>query len=261
MAFDLSKKTALVTGGAGYLGRAICHALGAAGAHVLVNSRDAAKAEGFARELRAAGMSADAAAFDIRDDASLKRFAASLEIAPLDILVNNAFAGPGGTIQTAQRSEFADTYDIAVTSGHMLIQTLLPNLRAAFARNGDASIINIASMYGIVSPDLRVYDSPEGSNPPFYGAAKAALIQYTRYAACEFGPEGLRVNAIAPGPFPSTKVQERLPEFVSKLAHKVPLRRIGSPEEVGGPVVFLASKASSYVNGAVLSVDGGWTAW
>ena len=120
---------------------------------------------------------------------------------PLHILVNNASSGRGGTIDTATDVDFASSYDIAVIAAHRLIMALLPALRAACRQQDDAAIINIASMYGLVSPDLRNYDSAEGSSPPFYGSAKAALIQLTRYVACQYGAEGIRCNAIAPGPF------------------------------------------------------------
>src|SRR5690606_10873889 len=93
-------------------------------------------------------------------------------------------------------------YDVTVIAAHNLIKSSLANLRLAVKQRGGASVINMASMYALVSPDSRIYDSPSGVNPPFYGAAKAALLQMTRYAACEFGPEGIRVNAISPGPFP-----------------------------------------------------------
>jgi NAD(P)-dependent dehydrogenase (short-subunit alcohol dehydrogenase family) len=116
-------------------------------------------------------------------------------------------------------------------------------------------------MYALVSPDLRVYDTAAGANPPFYGAAKAALLAWTRYAACEFGKENIRVNAISPGPFPSNKVQAENSAFVTRLAARVPMGRIGQSHEIGGPVLFLASSASSFVNGTNLIVDGGWTAW
>jgi NAD(P)-dependent dehydrogenase (short-subunit alcohol dehydrogenase family) len=116
-------------------------------------------------------------------------------------------------------------------------------------------------MYGIVSPITDVYDTPQSTNPPSYGAAKAALGQLTRYAACEFGHEGIRVNAVAPGPFPAPVVQQQSPEFVARLCQQVPMKRIGSAEEIAGPVAFLLSRAASFVNGAVLTVDGGWTSW
>ena len=134
-------------------------------------------------------------------------------------------------------------------------------MRKAVQQNGEASVINLASMYAMVNPDQRIYVSAAEVNPPFYGAAKAALIQWTRYAACEFGAEGIRVNSISPGPFPSEAVQKNNPAFIEKLASKVPMRRIGLSDEIKGPTLFLASSASSFVNGTNIVVDGGWTCW
>jgi NAD(P)-dependent dehydrogenase (short-subunit alcohol dehydrogenase family) len=116
-------------------------------------------------------------------------------------------------------------------------------------------------MYGIVSPDPRIYKSASEINPPSYGTAKAALLQWTRYAACEFGLEGIRVNSVSLGPFPSIEVQVKSPNFIDKLALRVPMGRIGQSKEAGGPIMFLMSSASSYVNGSNLVVDGGWTSW
>src|SRR5258707_3109708 len=100
------------------------------------------------------------------------------------------------------------------------------------------------------TPDHPPPNPPQPTNPPFYGAAKAALLQWTRYAACEFGPEGIRVNSISPGPFPSESVQKSNPAFIDRLSNKVPMGRIGRADEIRGPTLFLASSASSFVNGA-----------
>jgi gluconate 5-dehydrogenase len=126
---------------------------------------------------------------------------------------------------------------------------------------GRGSIINISSMYGTVSPQPTAYrERPQYHNPPAYGAAKAGVQQYTRYAACHLAPHGVRVNGISPGPFPHGQAA-RDEVFVAELEKRVPLGRIGRPEEIAGAAVFLLSDAASYITGHNLAVDGGWTAW
>lgn len=258
----LEGRTALVTGATGYLGRAMCLALAKAGAYVVVNGRNAATCSDFVAELWIQGYAAEGAVFDVTDAKAVEAFIAKRGVdTPLHILINNAASGRGGTLETATDEDFCSAYDVSVVAAQRLIRCCLPALRTARTLDGDAAILNIASMYGVVSPDLRNYDGPEGSNPPFYGAAKAGLIQLTRYTACQFAPEGIRCNALTPGPFPQPAVQHGMPDMVSRLVSRVPLGRIGQSEEIGGPVVFLTSPAASYVTGAVLPVDGGWTTW
>ena len=259
--FSLVGKTALLTGATGHLGEQMAIALGAAGAKVLVNSRSRQQAAILVEQLTEKGYLAVPLVFDVTDQQKIDKAMSQLLDEPLSILVNNAYAGAGGTVETSSTSQYQESYDVSVLSAHRLLKACLPILRESVRRNGDASVINIASMYGMVSPDRRLYDSPTETNPPFYGAAKAALIQWTRHAACELGKEGVRVNSISPGPFPSASTQASTPAFVEKLASRVPLGRVGRAEEIQGPLLFLASTASSFVTGSNLVVDGGWTSW
>ena len=259
--FSLKGKSALVTGSAGYLGRAMSLGLAKAGAKVYLNGRSKESISTLLLKFLDKGYDAVPAVFDITNEQEVKDFFLGLGDNPLDVLLNNAYNGNAGTVETSPSQYYRDSFEISLVATHYLTQAALPLLRKAKKINGDASIINIASMYGMVSPDIRIYDSEEASNPPFYGASKAALIQWTRYAACEFAKEGIRVNSISPGPFPSMEVQENNPILVEKIQNKVPMERLGVPQELIGPVVFLASNCSSYVTGVNLPVDGGWTAW
>ncbi|MBX7460379.1 SDR family NAD(P)-dependent oxidoreductase [Qipengyuania huizhouensis] len=259
--YSLARRKVLVTGGYGYLGAAMVRALAGAGAHVLINGRSGRKCQAFADELTEAGFAASAAPFDVSDTKGVSQFFAELDGSALHGLINNAYAGAAGTIETLDEAAYGAAYDVTVTAAHRLLRTSLPNLRRAVTETGAASVLNMASMYGLVSPVPGNYERPEVANPASYGAAKAGLVQFTRYAACEFGPYGIRVNALAPGPFPSHTTQEASPEFVERLARNVPMQRVGLADELGGPTVFLLSQASSFVNGAVLCVDGGWTSW
>jgi NAD(P)-dependent dehydrogenase (short-subunit alcohol dehydrogenase family) len=230
-------------------------ALAEAGAHVIVNGRDDAALADYERELRAKGFSAERAAFDAGDPAALRDFFGSRS--RLDILVNNAVTMMVKPFAALTPEDFARTYASSVTAAFEAVRAALPALKQGVAGAGEASVINIASMYGAVSPDARLYDAPEGQSPFHYGPAKAGLVQLSRHLAAELGPQKIRVNALVPGPFPNN------PEagLAKRLASRTMLGRLGAPSEIAGPLLFLASPASSFITGSALTVDGGWTAW
>ena len=259
--FSLEGEKILLTGATGHLGRQLATDMAAAGATVLVNGRHAETCEALVAEIAAAGGAAQACPFDVTDEDAVTAFLDTDMAGGISGLINNAYAGAAGTVRTSGASDFQQSFDAAVVSAHRLIAGLIPSLTNAAAQNGNAAVVNISSMYGVVAPRLSVYASPETSNPPQYGVAKAGLIQLTRYAACEFAPQNIRFNAITPGPFPGDAAVTQHPDMIERITQRSPLGRIGHPRELSGAVIFLASRASSYVTGAVIPVDGGWTAW
>ena len=255
--FRLDGKTAFVSGSRGHLGRAMTEALARAGAHVFANGRDAAALDGFVRDLTAQGLSVEAAPFDAHDVQTIAAFFGGLK--RLDVLVNNIGFMQGKSFGKLQTEDFSATYTATVGTAFESVRAALPALRQAVALSGDASVINISSMYGRVAPDAGLYDTREQQSPFHYGPAKAGLEQLTRHLAAELGPEKIRVNALVPGAFPQPGKMP--PGLEQRLAARTMLGRIGQSSEIGGPLLFLAGPASSFVTGSCLMVDGGWTAW
>jgi len=152
--------------------------------------------------------------------------------------------------------QWAKGIDGSINSVFRLSQIVLDHM----VERGYGKIVNVSSMYGIVAPDVSIYEGNEFYNPVNYGVGKAGIIQFTKYIAAVYGRHGITCNAISPGPFPSLSVQTNT-EFIERLRKKVPLGRIGNPNELKGVIALLASDASSYINGANICIDGGWTVW
>jgi NAD(P)-dependent dehydrogenase (short-subunit alcohol dehydrogenase family) len=255
--FRLEGKTAFVSGSRGHLGSAMARALAGAGAHVIVNGRDIEALKHFAASLAAEGFSVEAAAFDAHDVATIRDYFGRLK--RLDVLVNNIGFMQGAAFADLRPEDFAATYAATVGTAFETVRASLPALKTAVAAGGDASVVNVSSIYGRVAPDGRLYDRREQQSPFHYGPAKAGLEQLTRHLAAELGPQKIRVNALVPGAFPQPG---KMPAGLEpRLAERTMLGRIGEAGEIAGPLLFLAGPASSYVTGASLVVDGGWSAW
>jgi len=254
---SLEGKTIWVTGGAGYLGSAITEALDAAGAKVLCFDL-AGRAAALVREknLRhTTGLD-----FDFNDTAALPGFvdAMAAEHGLPDGVAHLTFASSAGKrLEEIAPEEFQRTFDLTLTPTFVLCRALAGRMK----ERGSGSIVLFSSMYGVVAPDPRVYKDPMTPNPIDYGAAKAAVLQLARYLAVHYGPDGIRFNCVTPGPFPNPSVGKAHPEFVSDLAGKTALRRVGTNTEIVGPTLFLLTDSASFVTGHSLVVDGGWTAW
>lgn len=269
--FSLAGRVAVVTGAAGLLGRQHCRALADAGATVIATDRDEVGCEGVARGLREQGLSGvHAVVADITDVASLGRLREQvLRIGDrIDVLVNNAAindrvdngedAARFSRFETFPLASFREALDVNVTGTFLTCQVL----GAEMVRRQGGSIINVASTYGLVGPDQRIYRRPDGTQAfwksPVYPASKGAVLAFTRYLATYWADRRVRVNSLSPGGIAQAGQE---PSFVANYQDRTPLGRMADPDEMRGAVLFLASDASSYVTGTNLVVDGGWTAW
>ncbi len=259
--FDLTGKGIGVTGGGGHLGGRTALSLAEVGANVVICGRNESPLRQVsvrAEEANLPGRVIPVIA-DITIDEQIERVLDCIESESGSVYgwVNNAYSGPVGTFEQVSRKDIDTVTKAGLTSVIMASQAAARRM----APNKSGSIVNVSSMYGIVSPQSSLYnDHPQYHSPVAYGAAKAGVIQFTRYAACHLGRQGIRVNCISPGPFPRPEIMKE-EAFVAALAERVPLGRVGEPQELAAAVLFLLAPASSFVTGHNLVVDGGWTSW
>jgi NAD(P)-dependent dehydrogenase (short-subunit alcohol dehydrogenase family) len=256
----LDGRTAVVTGGAGFLGTAMSRTFAELGANLVIASRDVAKCRERCAEIAAsAGRPVETLAvqLDLLDRDSVKALIPAVEarFGGIDILVNNAWSGKKNSWESITDEDWEYDIDMSLNSVFRIVKASFETLRA---RRG--VILNVASMYGHIAPDHRIYDGKEFANPPSYGAAKAGVIQFTRYLASFLSPYGIRVNSLSPGAYPHAPTRQH-EAFMAHLRGKNMLNRLGEPEDLKGAVALLCSDAGSYITGQNLCVDGGWTIW
>ncbi|CAL2060672.1 SDR family oxidoreductase [Tenacibaculum sp. 190524A05c] len=250
---DLQDKVILITGGYGYLGKGMTNILSEYGARVYVLGRSVTKFESnfknksniFFQETDISNKESIKNSFNIINEKEHK----------IDVLINNAYFGSHNSPEKMTEDQWRIGMDGGVNQFFDCIKASIPHLKEV----DNGKIINISSMYGVVVPDLNIYEGREEFlNPPNYGTSKAAIIHLTKYYAMYLAKYGINVNAISPGPFPSEDVQKDQ-VFVERLKNKTKLKRIGKPEDLQGLIVLLCSSASSYITGQNITVDGGWT--
>ena len=242
---DLMGNTALVTGGNSGIGRATALAMARRGAHVVLSGRDAGRGEQVVAAIRAQGGTADFVASDLSDEAGARQLAkqaTELGGGHVDILVNNAGVFPFGATHDATEDDFDQVYAVNVKAPFFLVAELAPKM----AERGHGAIINVTTMvaeFGMAQMAL-------------YGSSKAALVLLTKSWAAEYGPAGVRVNTVSPGPT-RTEGTAGMGEALDQLAAAAPSGRPGLPEEIASAIVYLASDEASFVQGALVPVDGG----
>jgi NAD(P)-dependent dehydrogenase (short-subunit alcohol dehydrogenase family) len=257
--FNLTGRTIFVAGGAGHLGRPICAAIAAQGGRVFIADMSPERLEAAIGEVRDnfGADAADGAVFDIGEEAAIDAAieACTARFGAFDGLVNATYGGTGKAFDDLTADDFDRANHLNLTGSFILAR------KAAAQMPGPGAMVMFASMYGLVAPNPSNYPAGMMPNPIEYGAGKAGLVQMTRYMAGHFGPRAIRVNAVAPGPYPNPAVVAAHPDFIANLSRSNMLGRIGAAHETAGAVVFLLSQAASYITGQVLSVDGGWTSW
>lgn len=260
--FDLKEQVAVVTGGAGRLGSQMSDALAEAGAHVIIAARNLSRCQEKARQLSAKFNEAVAVPVDVTLPSSVQAMTDAVEkrFGRIDILVNGAYSGVHKTFEELTMEEFESAIRGGLTSTFLCCQSVSRIMK--MVQKG--VIINIGSVYGIVAPDQRIYGDVGNNSPCNYGAAKAGVIQLTRWLATYLAPYHIRVNCLTPGGFYNDALAENKlyrEVFARNFSGRTPLGRMGNKTDLKGALLLLASSASEYMTGHNLVVDGGWTAW
>lgn len=255
--FDLSGRTALLTGASGHLGRSMADALAEAGARVIVASRNAETGAKVAKALGGTQREKHfAVVMDHRDEGSINAGFdnAVRDAGKIDVLVCNGHEALGKDLNSVTEAEF--NRQLQNATGYFLLARKFRD--ELVQQKSPGNIIMVGSMYGVVGSYPETYAGIGPANPVAYQTLKGGIIQMVRHLAIYWAVDRIRVNCLSPGPFPSPAAS---PELVSRLTQHSPMKRMGQPHEIKGAIVFLASDASAYMTGQNLLIDGGWTAW
>lgn len=259
---SMKGRVSLITGGAGHLGYTMATALAEVGSGIVIVDIEQEKTQALADKL-AQQFGVDAIGFgtDLADESDIRGIPDRVEatLGRLDVVINNAALGgttdlSGWTVPFEQQSSdtWRNALEVNLTAVFNLTQAALPLLKAS----GHGSIINVASIYGILGPDLRLYEGLNMGNPAAYAASKGGLIQFTKWCATVLAPE-IRANAITPGGV----FRNQPEEFVARYVTRTPVARMAREDDFVGAVVYLASDLSAYVTGQNIVIDGGWSVW
>ena len=254
--FDLKGETALVTGACGQLGFQFCKTLGEAHAHVIVSDLNEKLCKKQAAALEALGVETSYVVMDVARPKSVKKAFSQIERSRkrLNILVNAAATAVFTPFEERSYDDFMRVLQINVGGVFLCSQEAAGIMKK---QKEGGRIINIASIYGMVSSDPRIYTDSNRRNSEVYSASKAAVIALTKYLAVHLAPYHIRVNAISPGGI----YRNHEKDFLKRYSDRTPMNRMGQEDEINDSLLYLASKASSYVAGHNLVVDGGLTAW
>jgi NAD(P)-dependent dehydrogenase (short-subunit alcohol dehydrogenase family) len=256
---SLRDRVYIVTGGAGYLGREVCMALASFGGSVYCVGRDPAKFSVFDEYLHnRPNQSIRFIEADVTVEEQVERGVGTIlaSTGRIDGLFNNAASSIRGIDPDMSMDEWALGLSCLVSHYFLFARVVLREMERA--KSG--VIVNNASIWGVVSPDPKMYLDLKNDPPIFLPVAKAGVIQLTKYLAVLYAPKGIRVNTITPGQFPQRRGPDR-PDYMREMTNRIPMGRIGTPQELAGVVSFLFSDASSYMTGQNLIVDGGYTLW
>jgi 2-deoxy-D-gluconate 3-dehydrogenase len=266
--FKLDRRVAVLTGGAGLLGREFSRTLAEAGAQVVIADRDRPASEALADELNRRGLTALGVETDVTRPDSVNRMvkAALTAFGRVDILVNSAALDPKfdpdhiqdrvGSFEDFPLEAWEQSLSVDLTGAFLCAQAVA----SPMLENDGGVIVNLCSIYGLVGPDQRIYQTPGGPvtfKPVTYSVTKAGVLGLTRYLATYYASKNIRVNALSPGGV----YNDHDPGFIEAYSSRAVLGRMARKDELNGALLFLASDASAYMTGANLVVDGGWTAW
>ena len=256
--FLLNGKIAVVTGGAGLIGKAVCHAFAEAGAMVFIADANKKSGEKLSSDIKKYGFDVDFVRLDITNQSSIKKTVSKIikKCGKIDIWINNAYPRTsdwGDKLEDVKSESLRKNVDMHMNGYFMCCQSVLEEMK----KKKKGVLINIGSHYGVLGPNFSIYKGTKMTMPAAYSLIKGGIVNFSRYLATYYAPYNIRVNAVCPGGV----FNNQPTKFVEKYKKLVPLNRMATPNDIAGPILFLCSDSASYITGQVVMVDGGLSAW